>query len=548
MSKRHQKKRWQPWMTGLIAVALTVFAFYLGFAKSLPFTGHGYQISAVFSNAQEIRVKSPVRIAGVNVGKVTEVDHLVTDGKGQQAAVVKMELSDDALPIKQDATMEIRPRLFLEGNLFVDLHPGSPSAPEINSGSTVPIAQTSTSVQLDQVLTTLQAPVRSDLQTFLVEFGNALDKYGGGAGLQTNFRSSPAAYRYTAEVNQAVLGTQPGDLTGLVVNLDSFIRALNGHQAQLQDLVTNLGTVLNAFGKEGNALETAIFTLPQVLSEGQPALVNLNAALPQLRAFAREALPGARSANPALDAANPFIAQLRALVAPDELSGLVNDLRPTIPSVANLSSQTVPFFEQARALSSCFNNVIIPWSLTNVPNADNAPPPIGDGPAGPVYKETGYGLVGISGESRSGDANGQYIRVGAGGGPNTITFPSVPGLGTTFGSLLSPILGAQPALFDSAKTPFNPTAPCENQDPPNLNTSTPVPPPGQTSGSRNTANTAGQFQPLAEQQGKIVENIYRAQAVGGKRGAAQQAKLFQQLQQFYKDKLPAYRRELRSGN
>ena len=75
-----------------------------------------------------------------------------------------------------------------------------------------------------------------------------------------------------------------------------------------------------------------------------------------------------------------------------------------------------------------------------------------------------------------------------------------------------------------------------------------MPPPGQTSGSRNTANTAGQFQPLAEQQGKIVENIYRAQAVGGKRGAAQQAKLFQQLQQFYKDKLPAYRRELRSGN
>jgi phospholipid/cholesterol/gamma-HCH transport system substrate-binding protein len=304
--------------------------------------------------------------------------------------------------------------------------------------------------------------------------------------------------------------------------------------------------VLNAFGKEGDALETAIFTLPQVLSEGQPALVNLNAALPQLRAFAREALPGARSANPALDAANPFIAQLRGLVQPDELSGLVDDLRPVIPSLANLSSQTVPFLEQARALSSCFNNVVIPWSNTNVPNSDNAPPPLGDGPADKVYKETGYGLVGISGESRSGDANGQYIRVGAGGGTNTVTFPSVPGLGTTFGTLLSPILGAQPALFQSAKTPFNPTAPCENQDPPNLN-STVGPPPTQTAGSRNDANTAGEFQPLAEQEGSIVSNIYKAQAEGGKRGAAQQAQLLQQLQQFYKDKLPAYRRELGSG-
>ena len=40
--------------------------------------------------------------------------------------------------------------------------------------------------------------------------------------------------------------------------------------------------------------------------------------------------------------------------------------------------------------------------------------------SGRVYKETGYGLVGIAGESRSGDANGQYIRVLGGGGINTV--------------------------------------------------------------------------------------------------------------------------------
>ena len=71
-----------------------------------------------------------MRIAGVDVGKVTEVEHLVdANGKGQKAAVVTMELNDDALPIRQDATMQLRPRLFLEGNLFVDLHPGSPTRP-----------------------------------------------------------------------------------------------------------------------------------------------------------------------------------------------------------------------------------------------------------------------------------------------------------------------------------------------------------------------------------------------------------------------------------
>ena len=37
-----------------------------------------------------------------------------------------------------------------------------------------------------------------------------------------------------------------------------------------------------------------------------------------------------------------------------------------------------------------------------------------------VYQETAYGLAGIGGESRSGDANGQYIRVIGGGGTNTV--------------------------------------------------------------------------------------------------------------------------------
>jgi phospholipid/cholesterol/gamma-HCH transport system substrate-binding protein len=545
MSRRGTEKRLQPWMIGLIAVALTVFAFYLGFAKKLPFTGHGYQVSAVFSNAQQIRVKSPVRIAGVNVGKVAEVKHLVTDGEGQQAAVVKLELTDDALPIKQDATMELRPRLFLEGNLFVDLHPGSPSAPELKSGGTIPIAQTSTSVQLDQVLTTLQAPVRSDLQTFLIEFGSALDKYGGGAGLRTSFKTSPDAYRYTAEVNEALLGTQPGDLTGLVVNLDSFIRALNQNQTQLQDLVGNLGTVLTSFGREGDALETAIFTLPQVLSEGRPALVRLNAALPVLRAFSRELLPGVRSAGPALDAANPFIAQLRGLVQPSELSGLVDDLRPVIPSLAKLAQVTVPFLEQARALSSCFNNVVIPWSNTDIPGAVNDVSDI----TAPVYKETGYGLVGISGESRSGDANGQYIRVGVGGGTNTIVSPDFFGAGNdAVGSLLAPLLGAQPALTDSAKTPFRPDVACETQDPPDLNTTTPVAPPNQTASSRSSANTlTGSAGDLAAEEGHLFTDLLRGKQRGGKAGQLQQQQALEGLQQFYKDKLPLYQQLLKGG-
>src|SRR5206468_2631880 len=110
-------------------------------------------LRAQFQSANSIRPNSPVRIAGVDVGKVSSVEPL----QGTNSAVVVMDLKKKALPIHQDATAKIRPRIFLEGNFFVDLQPGTPDAPNMHSGDTLKITQTSTPVQLDQVLTSLQS-------------------------------------------------------------------------------------------------------------------------------------------------------------------------------------------------------------------------------------------------------------------------------------------------------------------------------------------------------------------------------------------------------
>ena len=48
-------------------------------------------------------------------------------GRSSTAAVVTMAIQPNGLPIHADATVDIRPRLFLEGNFYVDLHPGTPS-------------------------------------------------------------------------------------------------------------------------------------------------------------------------------------------------------------------------------------------------------------------------------------------------------------------------------------------------------------------------------------------------------------------------------------
>jgi phospholipid/cholesterol/gamma-HCH transport system substrate-binding protein len=198
-----QNKRLPNHVVGLIAFVIILIAFLLAFTKQLPWS-EGYEVQAVFTTAQDIRPDSPVRVAGVEVGKVTKVEpldagdeELTAGAEGEDAssesgggdapsgaALVTMEINDAGRPIKTDATAQLRPRLFLEGNLFVDMKTGSPGAPEAPDGYVLPIDQTSVSVQLDEVLTTLQSDVRVDLQVFLEEFGAALVDHGGAEGFQ----------------------------------------------------------------------------------------------------------------------------------------------------------------------------------------------------------------------------------------------------------------------------------------------------------------------------------------------------------------------------
>ncbi|HEX6115966.1 MAG TPA: MlaD family protein [Solirubrobacterales bacterium] len=491
-------KRLPNWGIALIAILLIAIGVAWAFTKKLPWSD-SYDVQAVFPSAQNVRLDSPVRIAGVDVGKVTKVEPLGPDAQelveasdetedttaagdtastdpestSESAAVVTMEITDEGRPIKTDATFRLLPRLFLEGNLFVDVKPGSPSAPEAEEGHAFPLDQTSNSVQLDQILTTLQADVREQLQITLEEFGSALVDHGGAEGFQELYRSSPGANKFTAQVNEAFLGENPHDLSGLIRNLDKVVRGLGRNEEALKDLVTNFRIFSGSFAAEDQALEQAIVELPLVFEEADTALPALNRSFPPLRAFAREALPGTLTAPDALDAATPLLRQVRLLVSERELRGLVHDLDPTVEHLAQVSEGSPETFNKLRTFASCFNEVLIPWQNMTVPAQ-------GQPAVGRVYQEAAYSLVGIAGESRSGDANGQYIRTLGGGGINTlntgastqnIIFSPNPAGGTDLVGLVPfPILGAEPSINDSVKPKFVTNEACERQEPPNLAT------------------------------------------------------------------------------
>jgi hypothetical protein len=165
-----------------------------------------------------------------------------------------------------------------------------------------------------------------------------------------------------------------------------------------------------------------------------------------------------------LDHQLPFVQQARRLMSEPELKGLVRDLRPTVPDLAALNRSQAKTFAETRALASCQNNVLLPFSKTPIPDPD-----FPDN-SGPFYKQSPRSLVGLSGESRIHDANSAMFRVNVGGGPTTLATPGVTGE-TLFTQTDFPLAGIRP-VSPLKKPQFRPDVPCETQEPPDLNAPT----------------------------------------------------------------------------
>ena len=457
---------------GIVTVLLIAIGAYLAFA-GWPF-GSGHELKAVFKDTSNIGLRSPVRIAGVDVGKVTKVE---AAGDDSTASVVTMELKDEALPIHEDAQAKIRPRIFLEGNFFVDLQPGTPSAGELESGEAIPPTQTASPVQLDEVLGTLKADARQDLQTVVQGLGEALsgkpkpgedasqdpDTRGETAAQSGNdsLKYTPGALRGFSVLNQSLLGTEPHDLSKLIAGGQKVAAALESREGQLQDLIVNLNVTTGALAAEQDNLRASIRQLPRLVNAANPAFDSLNAAFPPARAFAREILPGVRETASTIDAAFPWVRQTRKLVSPAELQGLVNDLQPGVRDLAAATDGTIRLLPQVDLVDRCLLDVVLPTGDVVIED-----PPITTGV--PNYKEFFMAMVGLSGEGQNFDGNGPYTRFQPGGGGQTVSTGTVGGQGQFFGNATAPVLGTRPAR-PAQRPPYNRKAVCHTQTPPDLN-------------------------------------------------------------------------------
>jgi phospholipid/cholesterol/gamma-HCH transport system substrate-binding protein len=468
--------RTNPVRFAIVFLLVIIVAVYFGFTKHVPFK-HGFRLNAQFASAINIKPKSPVRIAGVNVGKVTGIKRQGSTG------LVSMEIEGRGLPLHSDATVKIRPRIFLEGNWFVELQPGSPSTNTLSSGATLPSTQSSDPVQLDQVLDALNTDTRANLQDFLIGYGDGLTRKPSKAdnaeqdaevrginaaeALNKAYARAPSAERGGAIINQAIGGTEQHDLSKLVLSIGKVTSALNVHEQQLGELIGNFNVFFRSFANQSSSLRAAVAVLPSSLRKIDNGLRELDLAFPATKTFATDILPGVKNTPQTVTPTLPWIAQVQASLAPSELGGVAKALQAATPQLALLESEQTPFYKQTELFNKCLTKVLYPAGNTRLQDGV-ATSGVED------YKEFWYGMTGLAGLGQSFDGNGIMSHFLVGSGGPTIKSAKASVLGTGIKGL--PLIahaslqpqGTHPA-FPTKEPEYKPLVPCYTQALPEFN-------------------------------------------------------------------------------
>jgi virulence factor Mce-like protein len=451
------------------AIVVTIAITYYAFSHTLPFAHH-FTVKALVDNSVNVRADSPVRIAGINVGAVTGVD----PGPGRTSRIT-FTLNGNGLPVHKDATLRIRDRLFLEGGYYLELDPGSPSAPIAKDGFTISESQTTTPVQFYKVLSTFDAYTRSSLRNLLDTFNQGFSpKPGqppsdsGAGGFKQAVRELTPTLKDVAWVSQALHGTHPGDLQTLLSSAASVTGTLASTSPQLVDLLHSLNVTSTALASTDGALAQTIAGVDQTLQVAPNALAAIDRALPPLVNLGHALEPTLKASPPLIDQVTQSVEQLATVVAPPERARLLTTLNATFTQFPTILRQLATVFPVTKQVTDCLLTHVIPIFRQQIPDGSLSS-------GRPVWQDFAHFLPGVAGASGSFDANGPYTRVLAGAGTNSLTgglLGSIPILGQLVGASPpggSSLLGARPSWAgDMTSADFHPEAPCASQRVPSL--------------------------------------------------------------------------------
>jgi virulence factor Mce-like protein len=280
-----------PTMIGAITVMVTILAVFLAYNANtgLPFVPT-YRVSALVPNADLLVPGNEVRVGGVRVGLVEQIEP-VEQEDGSAVAELDLKLDQDLEPLPVDSTMIVRARSAL-GLKYLEINKGT-SSEGYEQGAVVPLSQaTPRPVEIDQVLNTFDEPTRVAIRESLVEFGNAFA--GRGPDLNSALGRLPGVLEYLEPVMRN-LGSPSTDFERFIT-ASAAAAAEVAPVAEVQgELFVSLDTTFSAFARVAPQIEETILETPPTFDTADRAFPVIRPFLDHSAALFTDFQPGVRA-------------------------------------------------------------------------------------------------------------------------------------------------------------------------------------------------------------------------------------------------------------
>ncbi|CAN5567601.1 hypothetical protein BH20ACT15_BH20ACT15_01690 [soil metagenome] len=346
---------------------------WVTFGGSVPFKPKSYQISADFPEAITLGKEADVRVGGVSVGKVKDLE--LPEGGNATRAV--MEIEPEYAPISSDATAILRQKTLL-GETYIELTTGTQfdgrgnpvDDPQTPDDETVDVSTLSgddaaeplpedghldssrvvEQVQIDEIFNALDEPTRQAFQLWMKNSGIAID--GRGLDLNDAFGNIGPFSEDASDV-LATLRRQEQALRGVVRNTGTVFEALTARDQELAGAIVGTNKTFRALASRDQELAETIQIFPTFNSEARLLLNRLDVFSRNARPLFRDLKPVARDLSPTLRDLRRLAPNARRLfknldplikasaTGLPALSRFLDALRPTMvaldPFLANLN-------------------------------------------------------------------------------------------------------------------------------------------------------------------------------------------------------------------
>lgn len=251
----------------IVFVVVTLFATTVLGLSIANYTGGGTKFKARFTDVTSLNKGDEVRIAGVRVGKVTDVK--IVD---RRQAEVSFEVQDrEWLPASTTATIRYRN---LVGQRYIALEQGAgEQGRKLNAGATIGLQNTRPALNL----TTLFNGFRPLFRTLTAEDVNKLSfeiiqVFQGEQGTIHDLVASTATLTNKIADKDAVIGE-------LVKNLTAVLETVNQRDDQFDSLIVNTEKFVSGLAAERDVVGRSITSLGNLASATSDLLVPVRPTL-----------------------------------------------------------------------------------------------------------------------------------------------------------------------------------------------------------------------------------------------------------------------------